>query len=144
VQELIPSDARNKEIDAPVVVVVAGRCAHGVPDAGDAGRLGDVREAQAAVVAEETVGVGASRLLERRHLRAVGEKDVWPAVAVVVEDGQAARHAVDIELARRRRAAVVNETQGGLTGEVSKSRMRGFRRRTLCRDQRDHAGRDAA
>src|SRR5262249_51967959 len=99
--------------------------------------------AKAPVVAEETVGICAGRLFERRHRRAVGDKDIGPAVAVVVEDGQAARYAVDVELARRR-GAVVNETETRLAGDISKPGSRGFKRGALCGQQRDQAGRDAA
>ena len=105
-QQLVARDAGDEEIDVAVVVVVGGRRTHRVADAAHAGRRGHVGELHAAVVAIEPVGVGVAALGERGHLGAVGEEDVGPAVAVVVEDGHAARDALGVVLVGGRRMPV--------------------------------------
>ena len=106
VQQLVARDAGDEEIDVAVVVVVGGRRTHGVAGAAHARCRGHVGELHAAVVAIEPIGVAVAALGERGHLGAIGEEDIWPAVAVVVEDGHAARDALGVVLVGGRRMPV--------------------------------------
>jgi len=78
-----------------VVVEVAGGRASRVPDAPDAGLLGDIAEVKVAVVVVEPIPVGRRLLAQGRERRAVREEDVGPAVAVVIEHGESAGHRFD-------------------------------------------------
>jgi hypothetical protein len=91
-----------EKVHVAVVVVVAGGGAHGVARAPQARSVGDVGEAETSFVVEQAVPILRRLLLERRKGGAVGEVDVRPAVAVVVEDGQAPGHRLDEVLLRAR------------------------------------------
>jgi hypothetical protein len=96
----------DEEVCVAVVVEVGGGHAHPPALVGDAGPLGHVLEPPAAEVAEER---GPRRLLRAAlggHRRAVEEVDVGAAVAVVVEDGDAARGRLDDVVLRRPARAV--------------------------------------
>ena len=101
-QQLVASHAGNEQIDVAVVVVVGGRDAHRVADAGHACLVSHVRETHVPLVAIQPIRIRGQPLLERGQLGAVGEEDVRSAVPVVIEDGEAARRTVDVEFFRPR------------------------------------------
>src|ERR1035438_2468685 len=77
-----------------IVVVIANSYAYVVARAFQAGRLGHVGVNAVAVVAIQLIAVLRRVLLEGCNIRAVSEEDVWASIAVVIEDGHAARHAL--------------------------------------------------
>jgi len=79
----------HEQIDVAVVVVVAGADALSPAAAGDACLVGDVGKRAVAFV---SIQVADRCIVARRSLqtRTVDEKDVWPPVVVVVDDGDAA------------------------------------------------------
>src|SRR5262249_42320385 len=114
----------DEQIGVAVVVVVAGADALAPAAAGDAGLRGDVGERAVAVVPIEMAhwcGV-----VRRRQAGAVDEKDVRPAVVVVVEDRDAAAGRLEdvllgalaaddgagLETGRRRQIAEVRNRPG--------------------------------
>src|SRR5262249_28358863 len=95
VEEDVRAEEGQVEVGAPVVVVVPHRDALAPPAAADPRPLGDVFEGAVAPVAEK--GGAGSGTGSRRQRGAVGEEDVEPAVAVVVEEGDAgARRLEDV------------------------------------------------
>ena len=99
--EHVAAEAGDVEIGPAVVVDVAHGAAHGEAGRSDAGFGGDVGEGAVVIVMEER----ASGLLAlERHLYCgrVGEVNVGPAVAVVIDDQDAAAHRFhDVLLLRR-------------------------------------------
>ena len=93
--EGVAIDAGDEEVGVTVVIVVADGGAHGVAGAGDARLFGDVGELPIAFVAIEAVPIFGGGLLKGRDVGAVGEVDVGAAVAIVIEDGDAAGHGLD-------------------------------------------------
>src|SRR5207244_11462774 len=87
-QRQLPGEERALDAGPAVVAVGAARDALPPPATGDAGGDGDVGERPVAVVAVER----APRSLaggEAGQGRSVGEEQVGPAVAVVIEKGDA-------------------------------------------------------
>ena len=101
VEQLVVLHACDEKVRMAVVVVVADGRTCRVPDAGDAGALRHIREVKVAVVVVQAVPVGRRLLGERWEGGAVGEEDVRPTVAVVVEHGEPARHRLDHVLVGR-------------------------------------------
>ena len=93
--EDVAIDAGDEEVGVAVVIVIADGGAHGVAGAGDAGLFGDVGEFPVAFVVIEAVPIFGRGLLKGRDVGAVGEVDVGAAVAIVIEDGDAAGHGFD-------------------------------------------------
>src|SRR5581483_7752536 len=77
---------RDKDIGIAVVIVICNRDAIGIAFTRNARLLGNVRESPIAVVMKKAIRILRPGLLQRRHLRAVGEKHIHAAVVVVVED----------------------------------------------------------
>ena len=115
VQRVRP-DVRHVEIDAAIVVVIAGARAHAVVAVLDAGLRGDVLERAVAAVPEETVPCPARdrRIGERS---AIDQEHVDPAIVVVVEEQPARAHRFDQMLVGTR-AVDVAEIDAGLAGHV--------------------------
>ena len=78
-----------------IVVEVPGGDAHRVAFACYSGPGRHVGEGAVSIIPEQPVVIRRIRLLERRYCRAVHYVDVRPAVAIVVEDGNAAGHRLD-------------------------------------------------
>jgi hypothetical protein len=111
--EDVTVDSGDEEIGAPVVIVVGGSGPHRVSRAGD---FGHIAEAQIAFVVEEAVPIARAGLFEGWHLRAIREIDVWAAVAIVIEDGDSARHGFD-QVLLIRGAVIESKGEAGLCGD---------------------------
>ena len=96
------TDARHEQVGVAVVVVVGHGRAHRVAPTLQACRRSRVLEPETAEVAIEPVVERGVGLGTRGRGVAVGEEEIDPAVAVVVERGQAARHRLDEPLGGRR------------------------------------------
>ena len=138
------------EVGSAVVVVVAHGHSHVVTAIAEEARwAGHVREHPLAVVVEQAVGEAGPLLLRadaRRHgvfqLGAVGEEDVQPSIAVVVENGDAAAHGLDQVLLRGRRA-LVNKDDPALArdvGEAKRLRSLGCHLRGEAREPHETGG----
>ena len=132
VVEGVGPDVGDVEIDEPVVVVVGRAGAHAVLGVRDAGPRRRVFEGAVAAVPEEPVAraPGRRRIDERS---AVHEKDVLPAVAVVVEEQAAAAHDFR-KMAGGAGAVDVAEVDAGARRDVDEAgrgrlRLRGWRAR---------------
>src|SRR5271170_3239693 len=112
--------ASNKDVGMPVVIIVGNRDAHVEAGSGQPGFLSNIREDTVAVVPEETVRILWIVFLQCGDVRAVGEEDVRPAVAVVVEDRDAARHGS--RRMPRRSLAVLEDERRELQREVNGAR----------------------
>src|ERR1035438_7904433 len=77
-----------------IVVVIANSYAYVVARAFQPGLFGHVGEDAVAVVAIQLIAILWVVLLQGGDIRAVGEEDVGPSIAVVVEDSHAAGHAL--------------------------------------------------
>ncbi len=87
-QQHVAAEEGQVDVGPAVVVVVADRDALSPPAAGDAGGDGHVGERPVAVVPVERAA-RALAVRESRQRRSVGEEQVEPAVAVVIEEGDA-------------------------------------------------------
>ena len=120
----------DEQVGMAVVVVVAHGHAHAVSaspgDRGDAGFLGHVLEGAVAAVAEEPIAGGRSASLPGPPARAAQGSaldaiDVEPAVAVEVEQADAARHRLGQQVLRGL-AVVEDEAKAGGLGVVDEFR----------------------
>src|SRR5215475_5472316 len=75
-----------------IIVVIANRSPDIVSRASQTSGIGHVGKSAVAVVAEEAIAEFGRVLFECGNVGAIGKENVWPAVAVVVEDGNAAQH----------------------------------------------------
>ena len=137
-QEHVPAEERQIDVGPAVVVVVADRDALPPPATGDAGGDGDVGERPVAVVAVER----APRSLaggEAGQRRSVGEEQVGPAVAVVIEKGDARARGFE-DVGARVLAAVggpEREARGGGTVREEDRRRRERRGQAQQGQRRD-------
>ena len=88
VKQAVLSDAGDQNVGEPVVVVVADGHAHAIHFDVESGARGHVGESAVAVVAIEAQR-GAAAELVAGPVHAIDEKNVLPAVAVVIEKGAA-------------------------------------------------------
>ena len=111
-QQLVLAEVRHVEVDVAVVVDVPGRDAHAVAGRDDPGRVGHVREAQRALLAQEVAEEPvAGRVVRRRRTQggrrvavaqhvALHEVGVQVAVTVRVEEGASrSERLAEVELA---------------------------------------------
>jgi hypothetical protein len=107
------TEARDEEIWPAVVVVVANGRAHSPARIADASFIGDVGKSSIVVVVVERAfctGAGEGHI----DVGGIGEEDVRPAVAVVVDESDAAAHGLDdVSLIGRREMNKVNSGGGG-------------------------------
>ena len=88
------TETADSEIGATIVVVVTDRCAHGPAGIAYAGLVSDIGKGTVVIVAIED----AACLLSgesHRYAGGVGEVDVQPTIAVVVEESNASAHGFD-------------------------------------------------
>ena len=88
----IAVDAGNKNVGMAIVVVISDGHSDVKPSALQASFVSDVGKDAVAVVPVQTIPVFGVGLLPCGQGCSVGEEDVGPAVAVVIEDGHAAGH----------------------------------------------------
>ena len=131
VQQAVPLEKRDVEVDAPVVVIVPCGDTHAVPGKGDTAGLRDVRESQGAravrvnleVVSKEPaapvrVSTGRSGLAQ---ILALDKKHIQISIAVTVEQRDARSNDLGIvELART--TAEVREHKSGFFGRIDEPR----------------------
>ena len=67
----------------------------------DPGANGHIFESPVAAIAEQTIGERRISFAEFRQLGAISEEDVHPAIAVIVQDADAAAHRLRKVLAAR-------------------------------------------
>ena len=80
----------------PAVVIEVARCNSEAPaSVRDAGAIGDVREREVVIVAEERGARRRLATLQRGARRSVHQIDVEPAVIIEVDEGDAARRDVE-------------------------------------------------
>jgi hypothetical protein len=91
-EEVVAMDAGNEDIGMTVVVIISNRDTDVETAATQAGLLGHICEYTIAIIAEKPVTELAIILFQRGDIRAVGEENVRPTIAVVIKDGYAARH----------------------------------------------------
>jgi len=92
VVESIAVNAGDKQIGKAVVIVVAHGYSHVEAGSQQPGLRGHVREDSIAVVAIEAVVILRRGFFQSRKVGAIGEEDVGPAIAVIVEDRNAPGH----------------------------------------------------
>jgi len=90
--ERVSMNAHNKEIRETVVVVIAHGSTDIEPGACEPGLFGDVGEDAVSVVAKKAVGVFGGRFLQGGNVCAIGEENIGASIAVIVENGNSARH----------------------------------------------------
>ena len=122
--ERVAVNAGDKDIRMSIVVVIPDGDANIESCSLQPGLLCYVREHAVAVVAEEAVGVLRRGFLERCDIGAVGEEDIGTAIAVVVEDRDAASHGFRDVFGG---ALTAVEAKGQLL-ELKADRSRGLRR----------------
>ena len=113
----VPVYAGDKEVFVAVVVVVAHGHAHAVSLPLQAGLFRDIGEGAVAIVAIESVPVFGSGLGERRKRSAVGAEQIGPAIAIEVNDTEAAGQRFHLVLASGR-AVAQDEIQARGAGAV--------------------------
>ena len=123
------------ETGDPLIVVIADGDAVGPAGIADAGFAGNVGEGAVVVVVEEGAA-GLDSLLRHVDGLGVGEVDVGPAVAVIVDEGDAAAHGFDDEFLFG--AGVVVEANAGGGSDVDELGVVEGRRR--LREGREGAG----
>ena len=141
--EVVLSPVRDVQVDVSVVVVVAGAGALPPPALGEAGLLRDVGEAAVAAIPVEVIRRlrPARESLERR---AVDQEHVLPAVAVVVEEGDAAARRLEQVLVLLAAPVDRERVEAGLPGgilEREAERGLGIRRGrgvSPCDHEREH------
>ena len=84
--------ARHEDVRVAVVIVIAHGNACVESAARQTGGIGDIGEDAVSVVTKEPVPIFRRVLCQRGEVGAVGEKDVGPAIAVVIENGHPAGH----------------------------------------------------
>ena len=114
---MIAAEARQVDIQPAVVIVVADRHAGG--ELARAANAGLSRNVGKLAVAEVAVQCIARRLATSRHVRAVGEKQVQPAVVIIVEHGHAAAERLHHQLVLGS-AVFVAVRDAGLLGHINK------------------------
>ena len=92
VVERVPVDAANEQVRVAIIVIITDSNANIVARAGEARFLGDVGEDAIAIVAVKPIVELGGVFLESFDVGAVREKNVRPAISVVVERPDAARH----------------------------------------------------
>ena len=103
----------SNHVGPAVVVVVADGSAHRKAGRGDSGLVGDIGEGTVVIVVVERAA-GGLFLQRHGHCRGVGEIDVRPAVAVVVEHEHTAAHRLDnVVVGSSRRMAETNASPFG-------------------------------
>src|SRR5208282_2196302 len=110
-----PAEAGDVEVGPAIVVVVANGAGHGEARSSDAGLVGDVGKSSVVI---DMVESAAALLAFDGHLdaRGIGEIDVGPAVAIIVEQNHAAAHGLhDVFLGG---VGAVLEGDAGLRGDV--------------------------
>jgi hypothetical protein len=118
VEEPVLSHAGDENVREAVIVIISDGHAHTVHFNIQAGVRGDVGEGAISVVAIETQrGV---QLLVAGPIHSIDQKNILPAVAVVVEKGAARTHSFGQKLPTEG-AAVVLELNAGAGGYIHKS-----------------------
>src|SRR5262245_49891914 len=102
---MIAADASDEKVDAAVVIVIGGGCAHAEAFAAKPGGFGDIFEDALTPIPVQAIPPRRVRLRKARLSGAVGEEDVDPSVAVIVEGRDPARHGLDLVLLRSRAIA---------------------------------------
>ncbi len=125
-EQRVAAEIGDVEVWIAVVVIVAGGHAHAVVAVLHAGLFGDISEGAVAVVAVEAVpepgiglvgrGAGGHGILQAGP---IDEIDVEPAVAVEVEQRDAADHGFD-QVLLRGRVAIAKESDAGGSSDVAK------------------------
>src|SRR6185312_9681868 len=115
--EDVASEAGEVDVGPAIVVVVPDRSAHCVAGARKSGGRSDVGECTVVVVVVESAGTYF--LIDRHgYGRSIGEVDVRPAVAIIVQQQHAAAHGFhDVFLFR---VGGVFEVDSGLRGDINK------------------------
>ena len=141
--ERVRPHARHEQVLMAIVVEVPGGDADRVAFACYSGPGRHVGEGAVSIIPEQPVVIRNIRLGERWYRRAVHYVDVRPAVAIVVEDGNAAGHRLDQMLfpgrgvfqnhrqlagfeANTRRRALPRHARSILHCRFHTSRLRGF------------------
>ncbi len=130
VQQEIRPEPRDEQIGPAVVVVIGAGHAEAISAANprDPGALARILERPVSAVAEQAVAqLGPGRLGPGWEGSTLDEIDIEPAVAVIVEDGDAATDRLG-DLVLRRLVVVVGEAEPGGVGIVAE----GDRGGALC------------
>ena len=123
-EQMVAADGRDEEIDPPVVVVVSRRDAHPVQIHRQAGGFGRVDEASVAGVAiqhEPRMRRAVALALRPGPWARIDEQQVGPAVAIEVEERDAAAHRFRQQFLALR-AVLVLERDAGLARDVDEHR----------------------
>ena len=122
-------DTGDEQVGGAVIIVVGGRNAHGKPFPANASLGRHVGECAVAFVPVEAVVVGGIRFFQLRLAGSVHEVDVGPAVVVIVEDGDAGNHRLDLMLIAGRRIPQDKFDSGARRHVVKSDGVRPARRR---------------
>src|ERR1700722_667780 len=99
VVEKITVHTGDKNVFVAVVVVVAYGGAHAVASSREPSLGGYIGETSIAIIAVEAIGICCTFLLQRRQGGAIGAKEIRPAVAVKIDDREAAWKGLDLVFA---------------------------------------------
>jgi hypothetical protein len=115
------AETGNDHVWPAVIVVVADGSAHGEAGRGNSRFVSDVGEGAVMVVVIERATSGLV-LQRHRYRRCIGEVNVGPSVAIIVEDKHAAAHRLDNVLFVG--IGDVGELDAGLVSDVDQLRDR--------------------
>ncbi len=84
--------AGYEQIGMAIVIVVTDRNSDVVSCASQTGGVGNVREDSIAIISKKPIAIFRRVFLQGGDVGAIGEKNIWAAIPVVIENCDSSRH----------------------------------------------------